>query len=144
MSTQRSLECAQNARGGLSLRMQDRGPAACTLRESLTAVRACAAAPSLRVASVQRKTRETRVDVTVGIDGTGKCIADTPVHFLNHMLDVSEPLLLRRTPSVPCSPHCTSGRRPDKLVQSLTCSDSVRVLRFRCLRQCGCHHWRPP
>jgi len=27
------------------------------------------------------------VDVTLGIDGTGQCTADTPVHFLNHMLD---------------------------------------------------------
>ncbi len=25
--------------------------------------------------------------MTIDLDGTGKCIADTPVHFLNHMLD---------------------------------------------------------
>jgi imidazoleglycerol phosphate dehydratase HisB len=29
------------------------------------------------------------VDVSIGLDGTGQCIAETPVPFLNHMLDVS-------------------------------------------------------
>ena len=29
------------------------------------------------------------MQVSIGIDGTGKCRADTPIHFLNHMLDVS-------------------------------------------------------
>lgn len=48
---------------------------------------ATAVAPRVRTASVQRKTIETKVDVTIGLDGTGKCKADTPVHFLNHMLD---------------------------------------------------------
>ncbi len=40
-----------------------------------------------RVATVHRKTKETEVKVTVDIDGTGKCVAETPVGFLNHMLD---------------------------------------------------------
>lgn len=43
--------------------------------------------PQLRSASVQRKTKETQVDVSIGLDGTGQCIAETPVPFLNHMLD---------------------------------------------------------
>eukprot|EP00955_Chlamydomonas_euryale_P065359 359213-Chlamydomonas_euryale.AAC.2 len=47
-----------------------------------------AAAPlQARVATVKRETKETQVSVTVNLDGTGKCVAKTPVHFLNHMLD---------------------------------------------------------
>lgn len=34
-----------------------------------------------------RKTKETQVEVTIDLDGTGQCIAETPVGFLNHMLD---------------------------------------------------------
>lgn len=37
--------------------------------------------------SVKRKTKETEVEVTIDLDGTGVCIAETPVGFLNHMLD---------------------------------------------------------
>lgn len=40
-----------------------------------------------RVASVKRKTRETEVELSINLDGTGKCAVDTPVGFLNHMLD---------------------------------------------------------
>lgn len=50
-----------------------------------------------RIAVVERQTKETKVQVSIGIDGTGKCRADTPIHFLNHMLDVS--------PSAVCAPH---------------------------------------
>lgn len=39
-----------------------------------------------RVATVHRKTGETVVDVTVNIDGTGKCAVDTGIPFLDHML----------------------------------------------------------
>ena len=42
-----------------------------------------------RIAVVERQTKETKVQVSIGIDGTGKCRADTPIYFLNHMLDVS-------------------------------------------------------
>jgi len=38
---------------------------------------------------VQRRTNETQVDVSINLDGTGVCSAETPVPFLNHMLDVS-------------------------------------------------------
>lgn len=47
-----------------------------------------AAAPVLRSGRVKRETKETKVDVTISIDGTGRCKAQTPIHFLNHMLDV--------------------------------------------------------
>lgn len=42
-----------------------------------------------RVANVKRETKETKVEVSLTLDGTGVCTANTPVHFLNHMLDVS-------------------------------------------------------
>ena len=48
-----------------------------------------AAVPILRSGRVKRQTKETKVDVTISIDGTGRCRAKTPIHFLNHMLDVS-------------------------------------------------------
>mmetsp|Transcript_21622 Transcript_21622/g.36832 ORF Transcript_21622/g.36832 Transcript_21622/m.36832 type:complete len:283 (-) Transcript_21622:577-1425(-) len=40
-----------------------------------------------RIATVTRKTKETQVELTLDLDGTGICIAETPVGFLNHMLD---------------------------------------------------------
>ncbi|MBE9063727.1 imidazoleglycerol-phosphate dehydratase HisB [cf. Phormidesmis sp. LEGE 11477] len=39
-----------------------------------------------RTASVSRTTKETDVQVTLNVDGTGKCTADTGVPFLDHML----------------------------------------------------------
>ncbi|MFM2314822.1 MAG: hypothetical protein RLZZ04_4098 [Cyanobacteriota bacterium] len=39
-----------------------------------------------RTASVSRTTGETDVRVELNIDGTGKCIADTGIPFLDHML----------------------------------------------------------
>jgi imidazoleglycerol-phosphate dehydratase len=40
-----------------------------------------------RVASVSRVTLETRVDVTLDIDGSGRSNIDTPLPFLSHMVD---------------------------------------------------------
>lgn len=40
-----------------------------------------------RSAAVARVTKETRVEVRLDIDGAGRCVAQTPVGFLNHMLD---------------------------------------------------------
>jgi imidazoleglycerol-phosphate dehydratase len=39
-----------------------------------------------RRATVTRKTGETDVVVTINLDGTGQCVADTGIPFLNHML----------------------------------------------------------
>lgn len=42
--------------------------------------------PLSRQATVSRKTGETDVEVTINLDGTGKCNADTGIPFLDHML----------------------------------------------------------
>ncbi len=42
---------------------------------------------SERKASVQRDTLETQIQVAVNLDGTGKICFETPVPFLEHMLD---------------------------------------------------------
>lgn len=42
---------------------------------------------SARIASVSRDTQETQVKVDLNIDGNGKCVSDTGVPFLEHMLD---------------------------------------------------------
>ena len=39
-----------------------------------------------RKASVSRITKETDVSVTINLDGQGKCLADTGIPFLDHML----------------------------------------------------------
>ena len=48
--------------------------------------RASAAHPEGRRASVERRTRETDVSITLGLDGTGKYESDTGLGFLDHML----------------------------------------------------------
>ncbi len=40
-----------------------------------------------RQASIERNTRETRISVTVGLDGTGKYDVSTGIGFLDHMLE---------------------------------------------------------
>jgi imidazoleglycerol-phosphate dehydratase len=40
-----------------------------------------------RTASVQRKTKETSIEVTLDLDGVGKADIATPLPFLSHMLD---------------------------------------------------------
>ncbi len=40
-----------------------------------------------RRASVKRETKETRIEVEVGLDGTGECSVVTPMPFLTHMLE---------------------------------------------------------
>ena len=41
-----------------------------------------------RTAKIERKTNETDIKVNLSIDGTGNRVIDTPVGFLNHMLDL--------------------------------------------------------
>ncbi len=40
-----------------------------------------------RTAAIKRETNETRIELTLDLDGTGKVTADTGVGFLDHMLD---------------------------------------------------------
>lgn len=44
-------------------------------------------APAHRTASVSRTTKETDVQVSLNLDGQGRCVATTGVPFLDHMLD---------------------------------------------------------
>lgn len=41
-----------------------------------------------RTATVARKTRETDIEVTLNLDGTGTCQVETGIGFLNHMLEL--------------------------------------------------------
>ncbi len=41
-----------------------------------------------RSAQINRKTKETEISLSLTIDGTGKRTIDTPIGFLNHMLDL--------------------------------------------------------
>jgi imidazoleglycerol-phosphate dehydratase len=40
-----------------------------------------------RTASVSRTTKETSIEVTVDLDGTGRAAVDTPLPFLSHMVE---------------------------------------------------------
>jgi len=41
----------------------------------------------MRTATVERKTRETEIAVSLDLDGTGECDVDTGIGFLDHMLE---------------------------------------------------------
>ena len=41
----------------------------------------------IRTRTIERKTRETNITVTVDLDGTGEVDVETGVPFLDHMLD---------------------------------------------------------
>ncbi len=42
----------------------------------------------MRTATVQRKTKETNISVTLGLDGTGRYDVSTGIGFLDHMLEL--------------------------------------------------------
>ena len=41
----------------------------------------------MRTATVERNTKETKIKMTLHIDGSGKCVSETGVGFFDHMLD---------------------------------------------------------
>jgi len=41
-----------------------------------------------RSAKVSRKTKETNIKLELNIDGSGKSNINTPIKFLNHMIEV--------------------------------------------------------
>ncbi|HQV32156.1 MAG TPA: imidazoleglycerol-phosphate dehydratase HisB [Calditrichia bacterium] len=41
----------------------------------------------MRTANITRETRETQISISLDLDGTGKAEIDSPLGFLNHMLD---------------------------------------------------------
>ncbi len=51
---------------------------------------------AVRSATVKRETKETKVEVSINLDGTGVCSSNTQIPFLDHMLDV-------RLPPEPCT-----------------------------------------
>lgn len=53
-----------------------------------------------RVGTVSRETKETSVEVSIDLDGTGICDCDTGIPFLDHMLDVSIKFVSRKISSV--------------------------------------------
>ena len=40
-----------------------------------------------RIATIERKTAETEISLTINLDGTGKCDMENPIGFFNHMLN---------------------------------------------------------
>ena len=46
-----------------------------------------APAPATRQASVERKTKETQIEISINLDGSGQLEVDTGLPFLDHMLD---------------------------------------------------------
>ena len=40
----------------------------------------------MRVATIERNTKETKIKLTINLDGTGKCNINTGIPFFDHML----------------------------------------------------------
>ncbi len=63
-----------------------------------------------RISTIKRKTRETEIELTLDLDGSGVCEIDTPVGFFSHMLESfavhgSMDLAVRACGDVELDPH---------------------------------------
>ena len=52
-----------------------------------------------RTATIVRETSESKVELSLNLDGTGKTDIDTSVPFYNHMMTPGTPTSTRTTPS---------------------------------------------
>jgi len=59
----------------------------CESRTLLNAMSESAPASATRQASVERNTKETQIEISINLDGSGQLEVDTGLPFLDHMLD---------------------------------------------------------
>ncbi len=71
----------------------------------------------MRTAITQRHTTETRIDLTLSLDGTGRCTSNTGIGFLDHMLELFT--------------------RHGKLDLQLTCQGDLQVDAHHTVEDCG-------
>jgi len=72
---------ARSATAGLKRTVQPRRVSASSQR------RTNVAHAGLRTATVKRQTKETKIELTINIDGTGVCHSKSQIPFLDHMMD---------------------------------------------------------
>ncbi|KAK9808550.1 hypothetical protein WJX73_007468 [Symbiochloris irregularis] len=82
-----SSRSSQKVQAIAAPRIEETAAAELARRNLSSASAADMSVPSGRVGRVERTTKETSVEVTIDLDGTGKCTADTGIPFLDHMLD---------------------------------------------------------
>ena len=82
--------------------------------------------PNPRTAELSRQTKETRVNVSINLDGTGKSAPETGVGFFNHMLD-----LLSRHSLIDMSIHAEG----DLEVDSHHTVEDVGIVLGQCLEK---------
>ena len=68
------------------------------------------------------------MQVSVGLDGTGKCRAETPIHFLNHMLDVSLSVCLGVIPDALAHGRATAHVRARQAACCLTATAEMSAV----------------
>ena len=54
---------------------------------------------------MKRETKETKVEVSINLDGTGVCSSQSQIPFLDHMMDVRMPPLPHASHHAPVPPN---------------------------------------